>query len=140
MLKWIFLGAVAAFLPISLGSQSATDPATAGQPAPLKDGRVMFSKLCVSCHGEDARGLGPVVVEHKVPPVNLTQLSRRHGGVFPAPYVRDVLEHGVKVPSHTSVVMPVWGPKLGKMNESNPREREERVSALVAFLETIQER
>jgi hypothetical protein len=34
--------------------------------------------------------------------------------------------------------MPVWGPILGKMNQSNPQDKLLRVSNLSRYLETLQ--
>jgi hypothetical protein len=34
--------------------------------------------------------------------------------------------------------MPVWGPILGKMSQTNPQDRMLRISNLSRFLETLQ--
>ena len=100
----------------------------------------MFSSLCTPCHGVDGKGHGPIVIEYKTPPVDLTVLSQNNHGRFPEAHVIHVLEFGADVPSHTSVEMPVWGPKLGKINQKDPNDKELRIHSLSHYLETIQVR
>ena len=119
--------------------------AFAGQTTPdaslaPTDGRQMFNHYCTPCHGTDGKGRGPVVTEHKAPPVDLTILTKNNHGTFPANHVVHVLQYGAQIPPHTSVEMPVWGPILGKINLNDPRDRMVRVRSLTQYLETIQQK
>jgi mono/diheme cytochrome c family protein len=92
------------------------------------EGKGWFRTYCASCHGEDAKGNGPVVRALKQPPPDLTTLSKRNNGKFPADYVRKVLVHGVSAPAHGTADMPIWGPTFASVNSSR----------LVDYLESVQ--
>ena len=70
--------------------------------------------------------------------MDLTVLSRNNHGKFPDTHIVSVLEYGTDIRSHGSAEMPVWGPILGKMNQTNTQERALRVSNLSRYLETMQ--
>ena len=140
MLRSLLVFALAAVSAVNVGS--STEPATppntpVGKISPA-NGKEMFAALCSSCHGQDGKGHGAVVTEHKVMPIDLTVLSKHQHGVFPKEHVVHVLQYGAEVPSHTSVEMPVWGPILGKINLEDPRERQIRINSLSSYLEAIQ--
>ena len=71
-------------------------------------GEEVFARFCASCHGEQARGDGPVArgLAKAVP--DLTQISRRYGK-FPADRIRDMIDGRNLVSEHGTRVMPVWG-------------------------------
>jgi mono/diheme cytochrome c family protein len=74
------------------------------------DGAEIFHQHCAPCHGVNGKGNGPAAraLKHKVP--DLTQISRRSRGTFPAEWVRNVIEGTEELPGHGSREMPVWGP------------------------------
>ncbi len=76
------------------------------------DGASVFRNYCAACHGPGGRGNGPVskALKRKVP--DLTKLSQRNGGVFPAIHVRTTIMSGSDdlLPAHGSKQMPIWGP------------------------------
>ena len=140
MLKMLSVSALLAVVAVGIGFASEPNQpstAAASKQAPT-DGKQMFANLCSSCHGADAKGHGPAVVEYKAPPVDLTVLSKKNHGVFPEVHVIHVLNYGAGVSSHTSVTMPVWGPVLGKINAKDPKDKVVRISSLSHYLETIQ--
>ena len=102
------------------------------------NGRVMYGSYCAPCHGVDGRGQGPVAFALKVPPPDLTLLSRNNHGKFPDSRVVVVLQSGTDIKAHGTAEMPVWGPILGKMNMSNSQERLLRISNLSRYLDSIQ--
>ncbi|HXJ34366.1 MAG TPA: cytochrome C [Candidatus Eisenbacteria bacterium] len=67
-----------------------------------------YLECCASCHGADARGRGPVAASLKMPPPDLTQLARTHGGQFPRAEVAAVVTGAHPVASHGTREMPVW--------------------------------
>lgn len=71
-------------------------------------GRREFESNCAACHGKTGRGDGPVVELLKRSPPDLTQLSRKNGGVFPIDRVYQTIEGGT-VAAHGSSEMPIWG-------------------------------
>lgn len=140
MVKRLLLTAAAATLAIGIGyaGQSNGNGSTTTTTTAATDGKAMFAQNCSPCHGVDGKGRGPVVTERKVPPIDLTILSKNNHGRFPEAHVIHVLQNGSQVLSHTSVEMPVWGPILGKINKNDPKDRMIRVSSLSHYLETIQ--
>jgi len=100
-------------------------------------GRDSFELYCAPCHGADARGNGPVAPALKTAPPDLTQLSRRNGGAFPADRVRAyVTGTGRTLPSHGPAEMPVWGPTF-RVFEADVRVQE-RIKNLVEYLASQQ--
>ena len=55
--------------------------------ASVTSGKETFLRYCASCHGENGTGNGPAADALKPPPSDLTTLSKRHEGKFPAGYV-----------------------------------------------------
>lgn len=99
-------------------------------------GADMFRGYCAPCHGPRGVGDGPAAKALLTKPADLTQLSRRNKGEFPAQRVAMVLEFGLAVPAHGSTDMPTWGDTFRVMgDEATVRQR---VSALTRYLETIQ--
>jgi mono/diheme cytochrome c family protein len=105
--------------------------------APVElSGPEMFKAYCASCHGEDAKGHGPVAPALKVPPPDLTLLAKRNNGKFSADHVNTVVLHGVNTPAHGSAEMPIWGPVFVGINDQ--RLVILRVNKLSEYLETLQ--
>jgi mono/diheme cytochrome c family protein len=72
-------------------------------------GAEIFDRFCAACHGEGARGNGPVASSLNVLVPDLTTISRRYGE-FPATLVRDVIDgRGIDMRAHGTRMMPVWG-------------------------------
>jgi mono/diheme cytochrome c family protein len=92
------------------------------------EGKEWFRAYCSSCHGEDAKGHGPVAQALREPPPDLTTLAKRNNGKFPEDYVKKVLVHGVAVPAHGTSEMPIWGPNFAAINARE----------LIQYLESVQ--
>lgn len=107
------------------------------KPGPRMSGAEIFKWYCAACHGKNGKGNGPAASELKVPPPNLTTLSRRNKGKFPADYVTRTLVSGAKS-SHGTAEMPVWGPLFSELNAKGRVTVE--VSDVVHYLESIQEK
>jgi mono/diheme cytochrome c family protein len=99
----------------------------------------LFNFYCASCHGSKGRGDGPMAPALKTAPANLTMLTSRHGGKYPAEYVRSVITSGTQLASssHGSSAMPVWGPIFHAL-ESDDTRVPMRIDNLVAYIESIQ--
>jgi mono/diheme cytochrome c family protein len=52
-----------------------------GEPS---DGKALFATYCAACHGETGRGDGPAAAGLPARPADLTRLTARNGGTFPA--------------------------------------------------------
>lgn len=112
------------------------------KPVPMDDGAAMFKEYCAVCHGADGRGHGPAAAALKTAPVDLTQLSRKNGGKFPADHVQAVLRFGIyATPAHGNVDMPVWGDLFRSMSSpgTSDIQVQTRVRNLTRYLEKIQQ-
>jgi len=69
-------------------------------------GRELYVELCATCHGDDARGHGPVSRALKVAPPDLTLIAKAHGGRFPREWVTSHIRGDAVVAAHGS---PIWG-------------------------------
>jgi mono/diheme cytochrome c family protein len=90
------LALVAAALGHSAMAQQRTDP-----------GKREFDSNCASCHGADGKGGGIFVEYLRRSPPDLSQLSKRNGGVFPITRVYEVIEGAGA--GHGTRDMPIWG-------------------------------
>jgi mono/diheme cytochrome c family protein len=102
-------------------------------------GRDLFDFYCASCHGRDGRGHGPVAVNLKAAPPDLTVLARAAGGVFPRAAVRAFVTGDAPRPaaSHGTKEMPVWGPVFNGLDTNEARNRV-RLDNIVGYIESIQ--
>lgn len=103
------------------------------------DGASIFGNYCAACHGLDGRGNGPVskVLKREVP--DLTRLSLRNHGAFPAIHVRTVITFGADdlIPAHGSTEMPIWGPIFHEI-EFDQDLGNVRLENITKYLESIQ--
>ena len=100
-------------------------------------GKDMFGTYCAVCHGTDAKGGGPAVAALKVPPPDLTTMSKRNGGKFPELRVFNTINGDVNMAAHGSKDMPVWGDLFRSM-EKDPATQQMRVSNLTKYIQSLQ--
>ena len=76
------------------------------------NGISIFGNYCAACHGLDGRGNGPVSKALKRDVPDLTRLSVRNHGTFPAIHVRTIIMFGADdlLLAHGWKEMPIWGP------------------------------
>ena len=124
-------------------------PASAQDEADTRSliaGRITFQFSCAVCHGLDAKGDGARASNLTVPAPDLTHLSVRYGGTFPADYVRTVITDGAAAAPHGGQ-MPAWGLLFLRdfqsytfdSPEGDTKRVQRRIDDLVAFLRSIQE-
>ena len=102
-------------------------------------GRVLYLDHCASCHGGSGRGDGPAAGSLRNIPTDLTQYAQRNGGVFPSEQLRRVID-GRGVGAHGSVEMPVWGSVFKASGAGGEAATGERIEAIVAYLQSLQQR
>ena len=107
-------------------------PAVADPP----NGADLYRTHCASCHGREGRGNGPVAASMRKPPPDLTQLSRRNGGLFPEARIRRIVD-GREVESHGTRDMPVWG-DIFKTIADGDADVPSRILAIVRHVESMQ--
>lgn len=104
-------------------------------------GAQLFQRFCASCHGKTGEGDGPVAPFFKLSPPDLTQISRRSGGSFPAERMRRIIDGREAPPPHGVREMPVWGLEFA-MTAAQPAEgraaAEASITRLVEHLRSIQ--
>jgi mono/diheme cytochrome c family protein len=71
-------------------------------------GAELYARFCASCHGDGARGDGPVAPTLAALVPDLTRISERYGE-FPADRLRQIIDGRSLVPAHGTRYMPVWG-------------------------------
>src|SRR4051794_11199101 len=71
------------------------------------DGSQLYREHCAVCHGVDAKGAGPAAPALKKAPTDLTTISKRNGGKYPALAVQQKIKGG-EIMEHGTVDMPIW--------------------------------
>jgi len=130
---------ILSIVPAKAQSQSKEVKKEPIQTTSPNSGSEMFHSYCAPCHGADGKGNGPAATSLKNPPANLTQLAKKNSGKFPADHVTTVLRNGVSG-AHGSSDMPVWGPLFSQVSGHDDALVQMRISNLVRYLETIQEK
>jgi mono/diheme cytochrome c family protein len=119
----------------------------------LDVGKSEYLSSCGSCHGDDAKGKGPLADQLKVAPADLTQLAKKNGGVFPINAVYEKIDGRKEVKAHGPRDMPVWGYQymplpiapnqpFGSKSVSQNREIaiRGRILSLIDYLHRVQEK
>jgi len=107
---------------------------------PITVGQEMFRAYCASCHGLDGKGMGPAEPALKKRPPDLTQLSKKNGGKFPAVMVANLIRgESFPIAAHGSGDMPIWGNAFRATNRDEAMVTL-KVNHLTAYIESIQQR
>jgi mono/diheme cytochrome c family protein len=134
LLLW---GLLAAFVIVAAAQKPVVKKVPAPQTSPAS-GKEMYVSYCASCHGVAGKGDGPAVPALKVPPPDLTTLSRRNQGKFPADHVAQFIKGDMAMAAHGSKEMPVWGPVFRSLNEGDQALVQLRISNLTKYIEAMQ--
>jgi mono/diheme cytochrome c family protein len=130
--------AVLAIVAASAGQERVGSP-TAGREA-LAEGARLYDVYCSNCHGVSGKGDGPTAELLRVPPSDLTRLSRHDE--FPSDEVYEVIDGRKETRGHGyRREMPIWGlafQELGSDLDQQPDVRR-RLHLLVDYLESIQD-
>lgn len=108
------------------------------QMSSAASGREMFVTYCAVCHGRNAKGDGPATQALKVPPPDLTLLSRQNGKKYPALKVASVLRGQSELASHGSQDMPVWGKLFRTISKGHEAEVDQRITNLTNYIGSLQ--
>jgi len=109
---------------------------TAGRTSPAA-GPEMFKAYCAACHGIDGKGNGPAAAALTKQPTDLTQLSKKNHGKFPALIVRNIILGDDIMVAHGSRDMPVWGAVFRSMGDD--LDTQMRLQNLNTYLESLQQ-
>ncbi|HET6389189.1 cytochrome c [Hyphomicrobium sp.] len=86
----------------------------AAPPETVRLGEGLYLEYCYQCHGKDGSGNGPTAQYLKVKPADLTTISKRANGQFPAARIAEILRYGGDIPGHGPREMPLWGKVFSK--------------------------
>ena len=99
-------------------------------------GKMNYESNCAACHGQNGKGDGPVSVELRTKPSDLTLIAKRNGGVFPADVLYRIIDGRRTIRAHGTYEMPVWG---FVFQRSDPEDvARNRILAIIAYLKSIQ--
>ncbi len=132
------VGAAALFAALLLAPAmaAAQEPAAMKQSTP---GAEIYRTYCVACHGDSARGDGPLAPSMARKPANLTEIARRNGGKFPSDLVFRTIDGSQPVRGHGGPDMPAWGDAFKRSREAGDADRVQKViQSLVDYLESLQ--
>ena len=111
-------------------------------------GEKEFLKSCAACHGESAKGDGPVAAVLKTTPSDLRLISQRNEGNYPTTKIYHMIDGGAMLGPHGNKEMPIWGDRYrvdaisqisGIPHDLSPEAIVHgRILSLVYYLETIQ--
>ncbi len=101
-------------------------------------GQEMFNNYCAVCHGTDAKGNGPAASALKATPTDLTGLTQKGGGKYPALHVTTVIRGEAELPAHGNKEMPVWGPLFFRLSQGHESEVQQRIANLNHYIESMQ--
>jgi mono/diheme cytochrome c family protein len=105
----------------------------------VSKGASTFRHYCRTCHGEEAKGDGPVAKYLTPKPADLTKIAERNKGEFPAEAVHAAIAGGQPVKGHGTSEMPVWGTAFREVHGTQTEEQVTgRIAELVAYLKSIQ--
>ena len=114
------------------------EPASEKSRVSSESGAELYREYCASCHGKDGKGDGPAAGALKIRPPDLTALAKRKGGKFPAGDVYQVIKWGGGIMGHGSKEMPVWGRAFTSASGQTEAQADQRIKALVRYLESVQ--
>lgn len=139
-------GALCAVLVLLLAGLAVAGPQSpdASEGAKAAYGKTIYRVYCASCHGASGQGDGKLADYLTVKPSDLTQITKRNHGEFPAERLTRIIDGREDVTGH-SADMPVWGDAFQKTDalEKEPpdvREAEvaRKIDSLLAYLHSIQ--
>lgn len=135
---FVFAGLAGAGLALAAAPEALAQPSLYElNKEMVAKGRTTYARYCVSCHGKEARGDGPLAKELRVPVPDLTTLAARSGGTYPYDRVVRIISKGNEVRAHGTADMPAWGPAFNR-TDGIEAAVDEAIRNLARYLESIQ--
>jgi mono/diheme cytochrome c family protein len=100
-------------------------------------GADLYQAYCAPCHGSGGKGDGPIALVLKTAPSDLTAITRRNHGVFPAKRLEIIIAADDLIAAHGNREMPIWGPIFHQV-EWDQDLGAVRLQNLIKYLESIQ--
>lgn len=130
--------AMLALIGIPAVGQKPDIKTTTAPPTSAASGAEMYASYCAACHGKEGKGNGPAAPALKVPPPDLTTLTRRNGGKFPGILVAHAIAGEGNLSAHGSKDMPVWGPVFRALSRGDQAIVQMRTTNLTKYVESLQ--
>ena len=130
---------------MSESNDGVQNKALRGSRDGIQMGQEEFDRTCAICHGKKAKGDGLFSGQLKQKPSDLTQISRKNKGVFPALKIYKIIDGRDEQYAHGSRAMPVWGMRYSAESwfDVSTQHAETvargKIFELILFLESIQE-
>jgi len=137
----VMIFATISALAVAQQTSAQTPPTVKHVPitnVPSNSGKQMYNSYCAVCHGTDGKGSGPAASAMKTSPTDLTGLAKKEGGKYPSAHVASVIRGRASNPAHGSQDMPVWGPLFSSISQGHESQVQQRISNLVAYIDTLQ--
>ena len=136
---------MACVLALTALAMAAPSPVSAQQTSEAilggSDGGSIFRTYCASCHGQEAKGDGPLADNLRVRPPDLTLIARSNKGTFDADEVYRIIDGRKPVKGHGGADMPVWGDAFRQSRDGYSEESvKARIEAIVRHLKSVQAR
>ncbi|MBI3301099.1 MAG: c-type cytochrome [Deltaproteobacteria bacterium] len=109
----------------------------------LTNGKTEYQGYCALCHGDEAKGDGPMSNILTIKPADLTRLSKKNGGEFPFWRIYRTIDGRDEVRGHGARNMPVWGAYFLTEEGGSLLDEDRvigRILSLVYYLRSIQEK
>lgn len=110
----------------------------------IASGKEEFRRHCAICHGIGGEGDSVMTNLNLLTtrPPDLTQLSKKNGGVFPFWQIYSIIDGRQPVKGHGTPEMPIWGDLLSMQEESSGLAAETkttgRILTIVHYLQSRQ--
>lgn len=101
-------------------------------------GEVIYFRYCAACHGKSAKGDGPVAPGLVKKPIDLTQLARKNGGVFPYEKTAAIIDGRQTTRTHGTPDMPVWGEIFAITSGTDAPDAQSAVKRITNYVWTLQ--
>lgn len=107
-------------------------------------GQAEYLNSCAMCHGESGEGDGPLANDLYKAPADLTRLSERNGGAFPAWLVFATIDGRHAANQRDYRDMPIWGDRFREddARKYGPNAGEaatnERILQLTKYVQSLQ--
>jgi mono/diheme cytochrome c family protein len=112
-------------------------PGENSRHAQAQKGKAHFQKYCVSCHGEDAKGMKiDTINAHSADLTTITR--RRKASTFPIMEVVRIIDGRNIVKAHGDRPMPAWGDVFAVQEHLDETQIKGKMGELIAYLMTIQ--
>jgi mono/diheme cytochrome c family protein len=133
-----------------VASVAGTGVRALDEEAQIKLGQAEYMENCAVCHGASGKGDGPAAEALSVQPADLTLITTRYSGQFPAEQIYRIIDGRETINPHGDRDMPIWGYRYWDQAQARAKDVHldvdsqamvhGRISALVKYLESIQDK